>query len=248
VTLVGGVTAAATMTTRELHARLGDEELAIVDVRPLPAFNGWRLNGEARGGHVPGAAALPGAWLARLDHAELAQLLQAKGIAPGRTIVLYGDRAVDLGLLEARLAELGFADVRRYEDGWETWSSDERLPVERLPRHDRLVHPDWLRELLRGGGPEAAPAGRRLLFHVNFGVPEEYEDGHLPGALYLDTNLLESSHDWNRRSPGELDAAVRALGITHDTTVILYGRDTEGAANEKWPGRRAARSPRRAPR
>jgi thiosulfate/3-mercaptopyruvate sulfurtransferase len=239
VTLVGGVTAAATMTTRELHARLGDEELAIVDVRPLPAFNGWRLNGEARGGHVPGAAALPGAWLARLDHAELAQLLQAKGIAPGRTIVLYGDRALDLGLLEARLAELGFADVRRYEDGWETWSSDERLPVERLPRHDRLVHPDWLRELLRGGGPEAAPTGRRLLFHVNFGVPEEYEDGHLPGALYLDTNLLESSHDWNRRSPGELDAAVRALGITHDTTVILYGRDTEGAANEKWPGRRA---------
>ena len=33
--------------------------------------------------------------------------------------------------------------------------------------------------------------------------------------------------------------ALRALGITHDTTVILYGRDTEGDANEKWPGRRA---------
>jgi thiosulfate/3-mercaptopyruvate sulfurtransferase len=31
---------------------------------------------------------------------------------------------------------------------------------------------------------------------------------------------------------------VRTLGISHDTTVILYGRDAEGAANEKWPGRR----------
>jgi 3-mercaptopyruvate sulfurtransferase SseA len=32
---------------------------------------------------------------------------------------------------------------------------------------------------------------------------------------------------------------VCSLGITHDATVIVYGRDTEGQANEKWPGRRA---------
>ena len=70
-------------------------------------------------------------------------------------------------------------------------------------------------------------------------MPEEYEEDHLPGALYLDTNWLENPDDWNRRSPEELEAALRALGITHDTTVILYGRDTEGDANEKWPGRRA---------
>jgi molybdopterin synthase sulfurtransferase len=74
---------------------------------------------------------------------------------------------------------------------------------------------------------------------VNFGVPEEYAENHLPEALYLDTNLLENPKDWNRRTPRELDAALRSLGISHDTTVILYGRDTEGEANEKWPGRRA---------
>jgi thiosulfate/3-mercaptopyruvate sulfurtransferase len=77
------------------------------------------------------------------------------------------------------------------------------------------------------------------LFHVNFGVPEEYTDGHIPGALYLDTNWLEDPEDWNRRSPEAIDAALRSLGITADTTVIVYGRDTEGDANEKWPGRRA---------
>ena len=43
----------------------------------------------------------------------------------------------------------------------------------------------------------------------------------------------------SRRTPQELEAAVTSLGISHDTTVILYGRDTEGHANEKWPGRRA---------
>src|SRR5205814_8897111 len=45
--------------------------------------------------------------------------------------------------------------------------------------------------------------------------------------------------DWNRRTPEELEVALRSFGITRDTTVILYGRDTEGHANEKWPGRRA---------
>ncbi len=94
-------------------------------------------------------------------------------------------------------------------------------------------------QLLAHEGPDAAPAGRFLLFHVNFGVPEEYEESHLPGALYLDTNRLENPIDWNRRTPEELEVALRALGITHDTTVIVYGRDTEGHADEKWPGRRA---------
>src|SRR5262249_27383479 len=75
--------------------------------------------------------------------------------------------------------------------------------------------------------------------HVNFGVPEEYAENHLPGAIYLDTNWLEDPADWNRRPPAELDAALRNLGITARTTVVLYGRDTEGEANQKWPGRRA---------
>jgi thiosulfate/3-mercaptopyruvate sulfurtransferase len=93
--------------------------------------------------------------------------------------------------------------------------------------------------VLSGERPEAAPTGSVLLFHVNFGVPEEYEEDHIPGALYLDTNRLEDPADWNRRSPAELERALCALGITKETTVVLYGRDTEGHANEKWPGRRA---------
>ena len=70
-------------------------------------------------------------------------------------------------------------------------------------------------------------------------MPEEYADGHIAGAFHLDTNWLEDPADWNRRPAPELDARLREVGITHDTTVILYGRDTAGDANEKWPGRRA---------
>ncbi|HET9848284.1 MAG TPA: rhodanese-like domain-containing protein [Candidatus Dormibacteraeota bacterium] len=222
----------------ELRRKLSDDNLTIVDVRPLPAYNGWRLQAESRGGHIPGAVAFPREWLSSVDGAEVARLLESKGIVPGREVVLYGYSREDL--LAFRTSLIGpDISVRHYDGGWNEWTTDPNAPVERLFRYERLVHPGWLREVLSGGRPEAAPRQPYLLFHVNFGVPEEYEEDHLPGAIYLDTNLLESATDWNRRSPEEIDAALRSLGITSDTTVILYGRDTEGDANEKWPGRRA---------
>jgi molybdopterin synthase sulfurtransferase len=174
-----------------------------------------------------------------VEDAEIDRLLVEKRITRDRTVVIYGHGPTDAAALGSRLAVGGHEDVLIYEEGFGAWASDEARPVDRLPNFDRLVHIDWLRRILAGERPEAAPTGRYLLFHVNFGVPDEYADGHIPTALYLDTNRLEDPQDWNRRSPDELDQAVRALGITHDTTVIVYGRDTEGDANEKWPGRRA---------
>jgi molybdopterin synthase sulfurtransferase len=232
------VGAEPTIGTDELRRRLDERTLTVVDVRPLAAYNGWRLNGEARGGHIPGAVALPAPWLDLLDPAEVERLLDLKDVASARDVVVYGDRADEAGAVGARLAALGHGPVRVYA-GWAEWAADESLPLERLPNYEKLVHADWLRRLLAGERPEAAPSGSFKLFHVNFGVPEEYAEDHIPGAFYLDTNQLENPVDWNRRTPAELAEAVSSFGIRHDTTVILYGRDTEGDADEKWPGRRA---------
>jgi thiosulfate/3-mercaptopyruvate sulfurtransferase len=227
------------ITTSGLRERLEDPSLTLIDVRPLAAYNGWRLDGEARGGHIPGAAAFPIAWLRTVDEPEIARLVAGKGAAADRDVVVYGTGIDDATAFAEKLATLGISEVRVYADGFAAWAADTDLPVERLPAYQKLVHIDWLREVLAGGRPEAAPTGDLLLFHVNFGVPEEYAEAHIPGALYLDTNVLEDPADWNRRPPEILDAAIRALGITKDTTVVVYGRDTEGHANEKWPGRRA---------
>ena len=223
------------MTTEELRARLDDPALAVVDTRPLHVFNGWREDAAARAGHLPGAIAFPAEWEKLLDDADLGDVLITKGITTDRELVLYGS---DSRALAARLTAIGYPSVSTFDD-LEAWAGDGALPLARLPRHERLVHVDWLRAVLDGEQTEAAPPGRFLLFHVNFGVPEEYEESHLPGALYLDTNWLENPVDWNRRTPAELEEAMQRLGITHDATVVLYGRDTEGRANEKWPGRRA---------
>jgi thiosulfate/3-mercaptopyruvate sulfurtransferase len=228
----------STIATGELRDRLGDPALTIIDARPLTGYNGWRLDDEARGGHIPGAVPFPSAWLTSVDDHEIHRILGEKGVVPGRDVVVYG-AGDDAQSVASALADRGIQNVRVYADGFAAWAADPDLPIDRLPKYDRLVHVDWLRDVLAGERPEAAPDGKFLLFHVNFGVPEEYAEGHIPGALYLDTNSLEDPADWNRRSPEVIDAALRAAGITHDTTVVVYGRDTEGDANEKWPGRRA---------
>jgi len=238
-TLFPPAPAPRTITIGDLADRLDDGGPVVVDVRPLAAYNGWRFDDAPRGGHIPGAVAFPVGWLDRIDEAEIEHLLHEKGLLGDRGVALYGDTSADPIRLADTLRNLGQADVRILEPGWAGWAADEALPVERLANYQALVHPDWLRDVLDGRQPEAAPAGPVLLFHVNFGVPEEYLEGHIPGSLYLDTNRLEDPADWNRRTPAELDATLRALGITHDTSVVLYGRDTEGQANEKWPGRRA---------
>jgi molybdopterin synthase sulfurtransferase len=227
------------ISTADLRVRLAEPDLTIVDVRPIAAYNGWRLDGEARGGHIPGATPFPSAWLQSVDAAEIDRLLASKGITASRDVVVYGRSLDDAAGFVARLDELGLAGARAYDAGFGAWAADPSLPIEQLPRHDKLVHIDWLQAVLAGERPEAAPTGTFILFHVNFGVPEEYAEGHIPGAQYLDTNWLEDPADWNRRSPEAIEEALRALGITHDSTVVVYGRDTEGDANEKWPGRRA---------
>ncbi len=228
-----------TISTVALAERLGDPDLTIVDVRSLAAYNGWRLAGESRGGHVPGARAFPDAWRSTVDEPELERLLADKAIRTERTIVVYGDAAGDASAFAAWLSGRGFGDVLVYEPGFPAWSADATLPVERLPRYERLVYPDWVRQLVDGEAPETYAGSGFVVLHVNFGVPEEYAEGHLPGAVYLDTNWLEDPVTWNRRSPAEIEATLLRLGIAPETTVVVYGRDTVGDANEKWPGRRA---------
>ncbi|CAN5496846.1 rhodanese-like domain-containing protein [soil metagenome] len=229
----------ATIAPADLREPLHADAVTVIDVRPLRFYNGWRQGDDARGGHIPGAVAFPAEWLDSVDAPEVARLIDEKGLRGDRPVVVYGTGVADAERFADHLRSIGVREVCTLEGGFAGWAADPEAHVDRLPRDQHLVHGDWLSELRAGGRPEAAPPGRYLLFHVNFGVPEEYAEGRVPGALYLDTNALEDPADWNRRSPAEIQSAIASLGITRDTTVILYGRDTEGDANEKWPGRRA---------
>jgi len=72
--------------------------------------------------------------------------------------------------LAAKLNALGERDVRLLDGGWRALSVRTDRPLELLPNFQKLVHVDWLRDLVAGRTVEAAPKGRWLLFHVNVAV------------------------------------------------------------------------------
>lgn len=99
-----------------------------------------------------------------------------------------------------------------------------------LPRWRQLVTPAWLAALVAGAPVAAAPANGWLLFEVGFGGAEAFAHGHVPGAGYIDTSQLEGGPLWNKVPDRELEQRLLSLGIGHDVTVVLYGRNNLAAA------------------
>lgn len=74
------------------------------------------------------------------------------------------------------------------------------------------------------------------LCHCHYQNYDDYEKGHIPGAISLDSLLLESPETWNRCSAEELKNTLEQLGITHDTTVVVYGRFSFPNNDDPFPG------------
>jgi thiosulfate/3-mercaptopyruvate sulfurtransferase len=108
--------------------------------------------------------------------------------------------------------------------------------MDRLKRYQHLVSADWLKSLIdKGSAPEFSNK-KYVICHAHYQNIKDYEKGHIPEAIPLDTNLLESSKTWNRRSSEELKEILEGLGITYDTTVVLYGRFSFPDNNDPFPG------------
>jgi thiosulfate/3-mercaptopyruvate sulfurtransferase len=228
---------AVEITTADLADALRDPDTRLVDLRPVEAFNGWPLEDEPRGGHIAGAISFPFAWTRyRL---EVHELLRQKDITPGKRVILYGYDPAEMQRMAALLAQAGHEDVRCYGGFVAEWSADEGRPISRLERYDRLVHPQWVHQLIQGERPVGYDGKRFVVCHSHYDIYEDYEKGHIPGAVALNTLALESPDDWNRRSPEELRETLPAHGIDHETTVVMYGRFSFPNNDDPYPGRAA---------
>ncbi len=109
-----------------------------------------------------------------------------------------------------------------------------RLTTSAFPRHlarwQQLVTATWLDNLIAGVAVIAAPAGDWRLFEVGCGMADFSVPGHIPGAGFIDTNWLEQGRYWNKVPDAALLPLLLGLGIRHDTTVVLYGKNNLAAA------------------
>ncbi len=214
-------------------------DCAVVDVRPMAAYNGWALRGEFRGGHIPGARPAPLSWLKTMEDADLLELLEAKGISRQKEIIVYGYDSTEGETASRKLSGLGYSSLRVFMEGQPAWAADAARSMERLPRYRQLIHADWLKELIDNGQAPEFNGNPCVLAHVSFDNKEDYDIGHIPGSIFLNTLFLEEPEHWNRRNPRELERALLDNGITSETLVVLYGRYGTPSMENEQPGRYA---------
>ncbi len=221
------------ISTKKLEKIIGDTSHRVFDVRPVDAYNGWALQGEKRGGHISGAKTLPVTWT---DEVEWDEIVKKKGALPGHQIVVYGYNTDDAKEVGERFAASGYKDVSVYTRFVEEWAADESLSMERMERFETLVYPQWVHQLLSGEGPPGFNGNKFAICHCHYRNRGDYEIGHIPGAIALDSLELESPDTWNRRSPEELEQALTRLGISAEMTVVVYGRFSSPNNSDPHPG------------
>ncbi len=224
------------LSTSAVYNKLNDPGAKIIDIRPVNAYNGWKLNDEARGGHIKGAKSLPAKWAEYIDWIEI---VRSKNITPDHQLIIYGYDQQETEKIARLFEKAGFTDVFVYHDFVSEWSEDIDMPMDFLTRYKHLVSAEWLHGLITTGDAPDYTNERFVVCHAHYQNKGDYTMGHIPGAIDIDTNSLESTETWNRREPEELKKIFEAKGITHDTTVILYGRFSGPDNNDPYPGSNA---------
>lgn len=105
----------------ELLSAINDKETKIIDVRPIDAYNGWKLMTEARGGHIKGTKSLPAKWTNFMDWIEI---VNSKGISHHHRIVVYGYDKTKTEKVADRFFNVGYNDVKVYNHFIDEWSSN----------------------------------------------------------------------------------------------------------------------------
>lgn len=102
-----------------------------------------------------------------------------------------------------------------------------------------FVSPQWVKSVIDNNQAESKDY---VILEASWGAVSDspdYNDGHIPGAIHVDIESVEEEPYWNLRSPEDIEKSMLELGITKDTTVILYGLDsgtTRVAYTYLWAG------------
>ena len=212
------------VTFDELAIRDADT-FQVIDCRESEFFNGWPEKNQTRGGHFPSAVNFSAQWLNILDDDQIHQQLTQRRLKADRPTYLYCSPSSQQRL-KAKLETLQFSSIKSIEQP----VTDYQGELVALENFQHLVPVSWVKQVIEDKEPVYAPNDDYKIVEVAWGPPTKYLVSHIPGALYLNTNNIESeARQWNRVKPETLRATLKELGIRHDTTVVLYGRSNMAA-------------------
>ncbi|PCG20115.1 sulfurtransferase [Brachyspira sp. G79] len=103
-------------------------------------------------------------------------------------------------------------------------SSVNAAPVEKTRVY---VNADWLKSVIDGNQPQSS---NYVILEASWGdASADYKKAHIPGALHINTDLIEEPEYWNVRTPKEIEQVMKDFGISKDTAVIVYGEPSPAA-------------------
>ncbi|MBW6458903.1 MAG: thiosulfate sulfurtransferase, partial [FCB group bacterium] len=176
------------ISTSEVIARV-KKGAVLLDIRSADAYNGWQLMQEHRGGHIRGARSLPFKWTNYIDWMDI---IQQKNITPDKEIIIYGYSNEENGILAELFIKAGFHNINIYGEFLSEWVPDEHLPMDRLARYRNLVPAEWLNKMISGETITETHKQRPVVIQAHYRNRDAYLSGHIPGAVDMDTLVLES--------------------------------------------------------
>lgn len=202
--------------TAKVDAMRSQQGTRIVDARNPNAFNGWAMQGEKRTGHLPAATNLSASWITR-ELPRTAEVTAAKNLSAAKSIIVYGYTLEQATIVANWLVEQGISasHISLYKDSFAAWEQ-AGLPLERLPHYENIVPAQWVQKRIAEKSI--------LVVEASWGEGKVYNQNHIPTAVHLNTDLLESeARRWNYLPADEIRANLLAIGVTADTPVVLYG-------------------------
>ena len=193
-TFTSAVEESVVATTEHIKDRLDDTDFAVIDTRTDEEYNGWKLYGEARGGHIPGAVQIPYAWNFNSDktilaYADLKALLDERGITRRKEVAAYCTVGIRSGFQYFLLRLMGFRKCSNYDGSIVEWALDTTTAMESLPNYDRLVYTEWVQQLTDNETPPTYTNDNYVIVEASWGQEDEdwtesdYAGGHIPGLL-----------------------------------------------------------------
>lgn len=215
------------ISTKDLRSNLTKHNWVVVDTRLNDAFNGWKLDGVKRGGHIKGATDFSAAWL-KVTEKDSAQRLKAalkvKGITSDKNIVLYDSNGKDSAEVADYLIKNGIKNIYKYNV--KEWANIASLPMEANANYKMIVPASWIHDLISGKKPATYTGTKYKLFEVSWGDEStSYKSGHIPGSIHINTDEIEFPPLWSIKADKDLMKFGENNGITMYTTVVLSGAD-----------------------
>lgn len=224
------------ISTDELNKKLKDKQWVIVDTRINDAFNGWKLDGVARGGHIDGAVDFSSNWLkveAKDKEKKLDEALKTKKIDKDKNIVLYDANGKDANQVAEYLSKKGYKNLYTYDV--KEWAKNKSLPMKKYKNFEMIVPAKVVKDVIDGKTPETFEKGKKVkIVEVSWGEEKtSYAKGHVPTSFHVNTDIIEpptkNPPAWMLASDDKLTQFAKNYGFTKDDAVILTGEEPMAA-------------------